>query len=91
MNKILFFYFNIIAIIGICVLFITNILNAVFPMMGRTALQLAMNGSYNSGDYIADFTVVNRFAILLIVVGVILSIILYIKGMILSASKEDSR
>lgn len=84
MNKILFFFCNLISVIGICILFITNILNEVFPIMGRFAFQAAMAGSYSPSDYKVNFTVINLFAILMILVGVITGYILYKKGHILS-------
>ncbi|PWU67399.1 MULTISPECIES: hypothetical protein [Gracilibacillus] len=84
MNKILFFFCNLIAVIGICILFITNILDEVFPMMGRIAFQAAMAGSYSRSDYIVNFTVINLFAILLILVGILAGYKIYKKGDILS-------
>lgn len=84
MNKILFFFSNLIAVIGICILFITNILNEVFPMLGRVAYQAAMAGSYSPNNYIVNFTVINLFAILLILVGVLTSYMIYKKGDITS-------
>ena len=84
MNKIIFFFCNLIAVIGICILFITTILNEVFPMMGRVAFQAVMAGSYSPSDYTVNFTVINLFAILLILVGVITGYKIYKNGDILS-------
>ena len=83
MNKILFFFCNLIAIVGICVLFITTILNEVFPIMGRVAFQAAMAGSDSPSEYAVNFTVINLFAILLILIGVITGYMIYKKGDIL--------
>lgn len=44
MNKILFFFSNLIAVIGICILFTTSILNKVMPMLGLAAYQAAAGG-----------------------------------------------
>jgi hypothetical protein len=53
-------------------------------MMGRVAFQAAMAGSYSPNDYIVNFTVINLFAILLILVGVITGYMIYKKGDIFS-------
>ncbi|MFC4403344.1 hypothetical protein [Gracilibacillus xinjiangensis] len=84
MNKILFFFCNLITVMGICILFITNILNKVFPMMGRVAFQAATAGGYSPSDYTVNFTVINIFAILLILVGVLTSYKIYKNDDILS-------
>ncbi|MBU8908136.1 hypothetical protein [Desertibacillus haloalkaliphilus] len=79
MNKILFFFCNLIAVIGIFILLITNILNEVFPIMGRVAFQAAMAGSYSPSDYTVNFTVINLFAFLLILIGVVTGYKIYKK------------
>ncbi|GGM43665.1 hypothetical protein GCM10011351_32060 [Paraliobacillus quinghaiensis] len=84
MDKILFFFCNLIAVIGICILFITTILIEVVPMMGRVAFQAAMAGSYSPSDYTINFTVINLFAIILILVGVITGYKIYKRADILS-------
>ncbi|KAB2334438.1 hypothetical protein F7731_14580 [Cytobacillus depressus] len=80
-NKILFFFCNVIAIIGICILFITSILNKVFPMLGKTAFQARMAGSFGPDEYIMDFTLINMFAILLILVASVTGFVIYKKGL----------
>lgn len=77
MNKVLFFFCNIIAIIGICILFTTSILNKVFPMLGRAAFQAAMAGSYSPDDYIMNFTAINIMAVLMIIVAVVIGYKIY--------------
>ncbi len=83
MKKILFFFCNLMSIIGLCILFFTSLLNKIFPMLGRVAFQAAMAGSYSPSDYKINFTVINLCATLMIVVGVIVSYLLYKKGYIL--------
>ncbi len=48
-------------------------------MMGRIAFQAAMAGSYSRSDYIVNFTVINLFAILLILVGILAGYKIYKK------------
>ena len=59
MNKVLFFFCNLISVLGIGILFTTTIFNKVFPMLGRVAFQSAMAGGYSPEDYIMDFKVIN--------------------------------
>ena len=44
MNKILFFFCNLIAVIGVSVLFTTSILKKVMPMLGFAAYKAAAEG-----------------------------------------------
>jgi hypothetical protein len=81
MNKILFSFCNLIAVIGICILFTTNILNKVLPMLGFAAYQTAAAGSYSPSDYVMDFIVINIFAILLIIIGAVAGYKIYKKGL----------
>ncbi|MGD6845386.1 hypothetical protein ACQCVH_23160 [Bacillus infantis] len=80
MNKVLFFFSNLIVVIGICVLFTTSILNKVLPMLGYAAYQAAAAGGYSPSDYVMNFIVINLFAILLILIGVITGYKIYKKG-----------
>lgn len=81
MNKILFFFCNLIAVIGFCILFSTSILNKVLPMLGKAAYQATAAGGYSSSDYIMNFTVINLFAILLILIGVVTGYRIYKNGL----------
>lgn len=81
MNKILFFSCNLIAVIGVCVLFTTGILNKVMPMLGFAAYQAAAAGGYSPSDYVMNFIVINLFAILLILIGVVAGYKIYKIGM----------
>lgn len=69
MNKILFFFCGLASLLGIGVLFTTTILNKVLPILGRAAFQSAAAGSYTPGDYIMNFTAINIFAVVLIIVS----------------------
>ncbi|MEC2159231.1 hypothetical protein [Virgibacillus halodenitrificans] len=81
MNKILFFFSNLIAVIGICILFTTSILNKVMPMLGLAAYQAAAGGGYSPSDYVMNFIVINLFAILLITIGVVVGYKVYKRGL----------
>ncbi len=81
MNKILFFFCNLIVIIGICTILTTSILNKVLPMLGKAAYQAAAAGSYLRSDYIMNFTTINIFAILLIAIGLVSSYKIYKQGL----------
>lgn len=81
MNKILFFFSNLIAIIGICILFTTSILNKVVPMLGSAAYQAAAAGVYSSSNYVMNFIVINIFAVLLILIGAVVGYKIYQKGL----------
>lgn len=81
MNKVLFFFCNLIVVIGICILFTTSILNKVFPMLGFVAYQAAAAGSYSPSDYVINFIVINLFAILLILIGVVIGYKIYKKSL----------
>lgn len=72
---------NLIAVIGICILFTTSILNKVLPMLGRAAYQAAAAGGYSPSDYVMNFIVINFFAILLIVIGAVTGYKIYKKGL----------
>jgi hypothetical protein len=80
MNKVLFFFSNLIVVIGICILFTTSILNKLLPMLGYAAYQAAAAGGYSPNDYVMNFIVINLFAILLILIGVITGYKIYKKG-----------
>lgn len=81
MNKILFFFSNLIAVIGICILFTTSILNKVMPILGFAAYQAAAAGGYSSSDYVMNFMIINLFAILLIIIGVVFGYKVYKNGL----------
>ncbi|MEK4713313.1 hypothetical protein [Sporosarcina sp. FSL K6-5500] len=81
MNKILFFFCNLIAVIGVSILFTTSILNKVMPMLGFAAYQAAAAGGYSPSDYVMNFIVINLFAILLIIIGVVAGYKIYKKGL----------
>jgi len=53
-------------------------------MMGQVAFQAAMAGSYSPDNYTVNFTTINLFALLLILVGVTTGYLIYKKGHILS-------
>ncbi|MGM0844950.1 MAG: hypothetical protein ACQEUT_08230 [Bacillota bacterium] len=80
MNKVLFFFSNLIVVIGICILFTTSILNKVLPKLGYAAYQAAAAGGYSPNDYVMNFIAINLFAILLILIGVITGYKIYKKG-----------
>lgn len=71
MNKVLFFFSNLIVFAGILILFTTSILNKVLPKLGYVAYQAAAAGSYSSSDYVMNFIAINLFAILLIIIGLV--------------------
>ena len=71
MNKVLFFFCNLIVFAGILILFTTSILNKVLPTLGYVAYQATAAGSYSPSDYVMNFIVINLFAILLIIIGLV--------------------
>ncbi|MET3683385.1 hypothetical protein ABID56_001480 [Alkalibacillus flavidus] len=79
MNKILFFFSNLLVVIGLCVLFVTNILNEVMPMLGRAAFQASMAGSYSPHEYQMNFNIVNLISGVLIIGGVVASYKIYVR------------
>lgn len=81
MNKTLFLFCNLIAVIGVCILFTTSVLNKVLPILGYAAYQAAAAGSYSPSDYVMNFIVINLFAILLIIIGGVAGYKIYKKGL----------
>ena len=71
MNKVLFFFCNLIVFAGILILFTTSILNKVLPTLGYVAYQATAAGSYSPSNYVMNFIVINLFAILLIIIGLV--------------------
>lgn len=81
MDKVLFLFCNIAILIGISILFVTSILNKVLPVLGYAAYQAAAAGSYSPDDYVVNFIIINLFAILLILAGLIVGYRLYKNGL----------
>jgi hypothetical protein len=81
MNKVLFFFCNLIVFAGILILFTTSILNKVLPTLGYVAYQAATAGSYSPSDYVMNFNVINLFAILLIIIGLVTGYKIYKKSL----------
>ncbi|WP_431803166.1 hypothetical protein [Halobacillus andaensis] len=77
MNKVLFFFSNLLVVLGVCTLFVTSILSKTIPLLGRTAYQAAAAGSYAQEDYIVNFTTINIIAFLLIAIGAVSSYLIY--------------
>ncbi|MGR3764057.1 hypothetical protein [Rossellomorea sp. NS-SX7] len=82
MNNILFFFSCLCAFFGVAVLFLTGILNAVMPMVGKAVFQAAMSGSYSPDDYVMDVTFINSSAVFLIGAGGYSAYLIYKKGML---------
>ena len=77
MNKIGFLLSGILSLMGVWVLFATNIINSLLPKIGYAAFQAAAAGSYNPGNYVIDFTGVNIFAVIGIITGIFLMVFFY--------------
>lgn len=46
-------------------------MNKVLPTLGYVAYQATAAGSYSPSDYVMNFIVINLFAILLIIIGLV--------------------
>lgn len=77
MNKIVFFFCNLLAFLGVCILFLTNFFNQIAPTLGKVAFQAAASGGYSPEEYVVNFTIINLLATLLIIGGVGSSYYLY--------------
>lgn len=77
MKKIGFIFSNLSILLGVITLIITSILNEVMPKLGYLVFQ-ASTGSYSESSYKMNFYLVNFVAIVLILVGIIVSIRMYL-------------
>ncbi len=80
MKKIMFIMGSIEVMLGVVLWSIADLLKNMMPVLGRTAFQLAMKGSFATGDYILFTTIPTILAIGLILAGIV--------QIFLSAKKE---
>ncbi len=78
MNKIGFFLSGIFSILGIWLYVMTRFINLILPKIGYAAFQVAKKGSYSSANYVINFSMINKIAAGITIIGIILSLIFYI-------------
>lgn len=78
MNKILFKLSGLVTLLSIFMLFLTSIIERIIPKLGLIAFALGQ-GVYTKSDYIIDFSIINYFAVALIVISLGLCIYAYKK------------
>lgn len=78
MKKIGFIFSNLSILLGAITLIVTSILNEVMPKLGYVAFQTVTSGNYSESYYKMNFSFVNFLAIVLIIVGSVISIKMYL-------------
>lgn len=88
MKTLAFIYSGMISIIGVIMLLITKMTNLIMPKIGLSAFQSAASGSYSPDAYYIDFSTVNTFSVLMIILGIAGCILL--SGIVKTKKKEDN-
>lgn len=79
MNRIGFIISSISSLIGLILLYFTFLVEELVPIVGKMFSQLSMNRAYSESMYLADYTKNYITCICIILGGVVLTIIFYLK------------
>jgi hypothetical protein len=79
MNTALFATGNRLIVIGLMLLALGQLAEAIMPALGRAAFQAAAAGTYTPGDYALDLSLYYIIALGSLIGGIILSVFTYLR------------
>lgn len=80
MKKIAFIFSCLSIFTGLFVIITTYILNEIMPKLGLAAFQAAATGSYSPNNYKMNFAGTNYIAVIMIIIGIIISVKIYMQS-----------
>ncbi|AZR73955.1 hypothetical protein BBF96_11470 [Anoxybacter fermentans] len=80
MNKIAFIFANILFFFGLTIIVLINFTQRILPKIGYMVFLMTKSGSYTAEEYVVSFPVLNLIAVVCIVLGLMVSIICYLKA-----------